>query len=84
MKIRALAMLRGAQITANAGDERDVPDDFGRALLEAGAAELLEGLETAVAEPAETALASAPEAAVNVASETAARTKARGKRSAGE
>lgn len=54
MKIRALTLLHGSEITAKAGDIVTVSDAFGRVLIDAGAAVEIE-------EPKTTATTTAPE-----------------------
>ena len=56
MKIKVLQMLRGAKIMANVGDEIIVDTEFGKSLIKAGAAELIEEeiIEIEQPEPAQT------------------------------
>lgn len=43
VKVRFRTICRGPELSADPGDEREVPDELGEALLEAGSVELLEG-----------------------------------------
>ena len=78
MKIRALTLIRGAEVAANPGDLLEVADTLGRVLVEAHAA--VEVATPPARAEAIDALIVAPEAAVIEATELAVLPSPRGRR----